>query len=81
VQPPPSQQQLKEDLSKALTSFADLLPHLYREQSKRLLTSLAVLKKKTYQLHDKKSEFISQSKSYNLVDSLSDLFANGKRLE
>ena len=54
-----------------------MLPQSYREQSKRLLTYLA----ENEQIDEKKNEVIIQGKPYNLIDLLSDLIANRKRVE
>ena len=53
------------------------MPQSYREKSKRLLAYLA----ENEQIDEKKNEFIIQGKPYNLIDLLSDLIVNRKRVE
>ena len=55
------------------------MPQLYRQQIKRLLTYLA--ENEHIQVDDKKNEVLIQGNSYNLIDFVSDLIANCKRLE
>ena len=69
----------KEDLSKALSSVANRLLHSYPEQYKRLLICLP--KNEYVENDDKKEGVISNGKIYNLIDLVSHLITNHRRLE
>ena len=68
----------EEDLSKVMTSVADLMPHSYREQCKRLLTYLN--DSEHVQIDANGNQVVIHGKTYILLDLLSDLVTNRKRL-
>ena len=68
----------EEDLSKVITSVADLMSHSYREQCKRLLTYLN--DSEHAQIDANGNQVVIHGKTYILIDLLSDSVTNRKRL-
>ena len=68
----------EDDLSKVLTSVADLMLHSYRDQYKRLLTYLT--ESEHVQINGSENQIIIRGKTNILLDLLSDLIKHRKRL-
>jgi len=68
----------KEELDSIVLKIGNLMPHSYREQSKRLLIYL--LESDQIQVESNGERIIIQGKSYNLLDLMYDMVTNRKGL-
>ena len=68
----------KEELDSIVLKIGNLMPHSYREQSKRLLIYL--LESGQIQVESNGERIIIQGKSYNLLDLMYDMVTNRKGL-
>ena len=68
----------KEELDSIVLKIGNLMPHSYREQSKRLLIYL--LESDQIQVESNGERIIIQGKSYNLLDLIYDMVTNRKGL-
>ena len=68
----------KEELDSIVLKIGNLMPHSYREQSKRLLAYL--LESDHTQVESNGAGIIIQGKSYNLLDLIYDMVTNRKGL-
>ena len=68
----------KEELDSIVLKIGNLMPHSYREQSKRLLAYL--LESDHIQVESNGTGIIIQGKSYNLLDLIYDMVTNRKGL-
>ena len=70
----------KEKLDSIVLKIGNLMPHSYREQSKRLLTYLMESGQDHIQVESNGKGIIIQGKRYNLLDLIYDMVTNRKGL-
>ena len=70
----------KEELDSIALKIGNLMPHSYREQSKRLLTHLLESGQDHIQVESNGEGIIIRGKSYNLLDLIYDMVTNHKGL-